>query len=322
MVRILTTGGTIASRPTTSGLEASDGPDAVLAGLDVAGMRLEVTEVLRTGGYRISEDELRRIAGAVLAAVAGDADGVVVTHGTDTMEETAFLTSLVHDGPEPVVFTGAQRNASESDRDGPRNVEAAVRLAATPAARGIGVTICMAGRAYPARHAVKADTLALDPFRSGDIGPLATVHGPDVRVHARPVERPALPAEVLERPLPRVELVAAYAGADGSMVRAALDAGARGLVVMALGTGNVPPAMADALVETMRRDVPVLVASRCAAGPTAPLYGGPGGALEIARAGALFAGCLRASHARLLLAAALSCAAHPNDIPALIAPWT
>jgi len=321
LVHVLTTGGTIASRPGTGGVEVSDGPDAVLRGIDVGRVRLEATEILRTGGYRMTDAQLRRTARAVLEAVADGADGVAVTHGTDTMEETAFLTDLIHEGPVPVVFTGAQRNASEPDRDGPRNLEDAVRLAGTPAARGLGVIICMAGRAWPARHAVKVETLALDAFCSRDVGPLATVHGADVRVHARPAERRVLPADVLERPLPRVELVAAYAGADGSMVRAARDTGARGLVVMAFGTGNLPPGMTDALVAAIRGGVPVLVASRCAGGPTVPLYGGPGGGLELARAGALFAGLLHASHARLLLAAALSCAAGPEDVPALIAPW-
>jgi L-asparaginase len=322
VVRVLTTGGTISSRPAAGGVQASDGPAEVLAGVAVDGVRLEATEVMRTGGYRMSEGELRQVAAAVLDAVADAPDGVVVTHGTDTMEETAFLTDLVHGGPEPVVFCGAQRNAAEPDRDGPRNVTDAVRLAAAPPARGLGTMICMAGRAWPARHAVKAHTLALDAFCAPGTGELASVWGADVRVLAQPARRAALPAAVLDRPLARVDLIPAYAGCDGALVDAALSAGARGLVVMAFGTGNLPPGLAGTLIEALAAGVPVLVASRCADGPTVPLYGGPGGALELARAGAMFAGQLRASHARLLLSAALGCAAASTDVHELVAPWT
>jgi L-asparaginase len=322
LVRVLTTGGTIASRPESGGVRASDGPEAVLEGLAIAGVRLEATELLRTGGFQMSDAELRHVAGAAAAASAEADCGVVVTHGTDTMEESAFLTQLVHAGPAPIVFCGAQRNAAEADRDGPRNLADAVRLAAEPAARGLGVTICMAGRAWPARHAAKGHTLALDAFGAPDAGALATVDEGVVRVLARPAAPSLLPAGLLDRPLPRVDLVPVYAGADGTLVEAAVRAGARGLVVMGFGTGNVPPALAAALVEALAAGVAVLVATRCAAGPTVPLYGGPGGAAELERAGALFGGTLRAPHARLLLASALACAGAPEEVRGLVAPWT
>jgi L-asparaginase len=320
-VALLTTGGTIASHTGDTGVIATDGPAELRARLGPHDVTFVAREVLRLGSYRFAEGDLREVARAALAAAADPAiAGVVVTHGTDTMEETAFLTDAVHDGPAPIVFCGAQRDASQPDGDGPRNLVDALRLAADPAARGLGAMVCMAGRAWPARYAVKVDAARLDAFRAPEAGPLATLAGGAVRVHARPCRDGLLPPALLDASLPRVDVVTAYAGADGTLVRAALAAGARGLVVAGFGAGNVTPDMADALAHAITDGVPVLIASRCPDGATQPLYGGPGGGASLAAAGALFAGRLRPAHARLLLALAL--ARDPARVAEAVAPYT
>ncbi|AYY12754.1 asparaginase [Actinobacteria bacterium YIM 96077] len=306
-VRVLTTGGTIASRWRGASVVATDGPDDLLAHLDLPGIGLEGQEVLRIGSYRVGDPELRQIARAAHEA-AHEADGVVVTHGTDTMEESAFLTDLVHSGETPIVFCGAQRHADEPDTDGPRNLENAVRLAANEHARGIGTVVCMAGTAWPARFAAKTHTTALDAYSAPSAGPLATVDSTAVRVLARPARGDTFDPVVLGEPLPRVDIVTAYAGADGALLRAAVQAGARGIVVAGLGAGNLPPALAEEIAGAITAGVPVVVASRCGAGPVIPLYGGPGGGRDLARSGLIFAGTVRPAHARLLLALALSTA--------------
>ncbi|MER7130182.1 asparaginase [Streptosporangium saharense] len=299
-VIVLTTGGTIASRHGKDAVTAGTTPADLLAGLDV-----EHREIFDRGSYGFGEAELRLIARTAVAA-ADEADGVVVTHGTDTMEETAFLTALTHTGDRPIVFCGAQRPADDPDRDGPRNLRDAVRLAAHPEAAGLGVMIAMGGRAWSARHATKTHTLDLGAFSAPDTGPLATLMADDVQVVARPVRHDGLPLAVLDEPLPRVDLVTAHAGADGALIRAAVAGGARGVVVAALGTGNVPPDMATAIEEAMASGVTVVVVSRCPAGPVVPRYGGHGGGAGLAASGVVFGGSLRPSHARLLLAVTLA----------------
>jgi L-asparaginase len=320
-VRVLTTGGTIASRSVDSaghaGVVATDGPSELLGGIELPGVRIEAREVLRVGGYRLAEADLRQIASAAIAGTA-DAAGVVVTHGTDTMEESAFLTDLMYAGEAPIVFCGAQRHAGQPDRDGPRNLADALRLAAAPQGRGVGVMICMAGHAWPARYAAKTHTVAADAFSTPMVGPVAALDGGDVRLLARPVRPRGFPRSLLERPLPRVDIVTAYAGVDGALVRAAIDSGARGLVIAAFGAGNVTPALAEAAANAVEAGVPVLVVSRCGAGPVIPQYGGPGGGAELARAGAIFGGALRPSHARLLLALALATTAEPRGVAEIV----
>lgn len=323
-VRVIGTGGTIASRQSNQGdgAVASIGADALVASVVVPGVRCVASEVLRKGSYRFAEDDLRAVArAAVTAAQAADCDGVVVIHGTDTLEESAFLTDLVHVGAAPIVFCGAQRAADQPDADGPRNLEDAVRLAADPGASGLGVAICLASSAWPARWATKLHTSALSPFGSAEAGPLATVDQGRVRVRALPRREAVLGPGLLELELPRVELLTAYAGADGALLRAATAAGARGVVVAAFGIGNVTDDLAAAIREALAEGVAVMVSSRCAGGAVEPLYGGPGGGVELARAGAVFAGALRPSQARLLLAAGLSSGRSSADLADFVAPF-
>jgi L-asparaginase len=322
-VRVIATGGTIASQPAPGGVVASRGADELLASAGVEGVRCTTQQVLQLGSYRFAEQDVRTVAAAAVdAACQGDVDGVVVTHGTDTMEESAFLADLVHAGDRPIVFCGAQRHASEPDGDGARNLRDAVRLAAHPEARGLGVAICMAGHAWPARHATKVHSLDVDAFAAGDAGAVAAVDDERVAVLAVPRRPDPLPRTLLDRPLPSVQIIPAYAGVDGTLLQAALDAGARGLVVAAFGIGNVTDALADAAGEAIAAGVPVVVTSRCAAGPVRPVYGGPGGGAQLAERGAIFAGRLRPPHARLLLAAALSIADRPSEVGGVVAPFT
>jgi L-asparaginase len=322
-VRVLTTGGTIASRAAAGGVVASAGPDELLAGLEAQGVHCVAEEVTRLGSYRFGDDELRAVVRAALqAATAPGTDGVVVTHGTDTMEESAFLADVVHDGPAPIVFCGSQRDGSQPDGDGPRNLADAVRLAADPAANGLGAVICMAGWAWPGRYAVKAHSTRLDAFRAPEAGPLASVANGAVRLLASPRRAETFAPDLLAHPLPRTDIVPAYVGADGTLIDAARAAGARGVVVAAFGSGNVTPPMAEAIGDAVADGVPVVITSRCAAGPTLPHYGGPGGGAGLAAAGAIFGGGLRASHARLLLSLALAVCSEAERIGEIVGPFT
>lgn len=321
-VVVLTTGGTIASRPDPSGgVVAAATGEELLSGVpgleEVAGVRVE--ELFRVGGYLMTPADMLEVAGRV-RELDGDPEvaGVVVTHGTDTMEETAYLVDLLYDGDKPVVFTGAQRNAAVADTDGPRNLRDAVRLAASPEARGIGAVISMSGAIEAAREASKTHTSAPRAFTSPGHGPIGEVTDEGVYVSRRRIRPDNLASDPV--PLPRVDLIKLAAGADGAFVRAARAAGAAGIVVEGFGIGNTTPAVLEEVRTTVGSGVAVLVVSRCAAGRVAPVYGN-GGGYDLKKAGAIFGGDLSGQKARLLLMIALSAVERTGEpVEALLAP--
>jgi len=292
-VVLLATGGTIASRRDASGsaVAAVSGADLV-AGLPIqADVRVQVDDVLRVGGYLMTLPLM-----AVLAERAcehlrrPEVAGLVVTHGTDTTEETAFLLDLVGADERPVVLTGAQRPADAPDSDGPANLADAVAVAAAPAARGLGALVVFGGRVFAARGVRKSHTLAVDTFTSPSGGAIGWVRDGRVQVELRPRRRPALP-----------------------LPPGALDAGARGIVLEATGAGNANPTVCQAVGELSRRGVVLVTSTRVEAGPVAALYGN-GGGTDLVRAGAVASGAPRPSQARVLLAVLLSISDDPQSV--------
>lgn len=306
-VPILFTGGTISMRvdpaaggavPALSGrelLELAPGAGEIAA--------LEAVEFDRVAGWRVSPAWMWRLAEATRAAlVAPDVAGVVVTHGTDTLEESAFLLDCVVEDDRPVVFTGAMRNASEAGWDGPRNLAAAVRVAAAPEARGRGALVVLNDTIFSAHGATKTHTARVDTFADRDGGPAGAVEPDRVLFYGPARRRPIIPAARLET---LVDLIVAASGGDDRHVRASLEAGARGLVVVGTGRGNVPAELVPALAEAVAAGVPVVVCSRCPFGRVLPVYAGEGSGRALEAAGAWFAGDLPAHKARLLLMLAL-----------------
>lgn len=306
---VITTGGTIATssdatgvaRPTQRGadLVARLDPGGADPGRDVT-----VVDLLAVDSSELGPAQWQLIADAVADAAASGADGVVVTHGTDTLEETALWLDLVHDGATPVVLTGAMRSADDPDADGPANLRDALTLAGDPAAAGLGVAVCLGGTVW--------QPLGLTKTGSGFTGRvLGRVSGAAVildRERQRPTVGP------VGRPV-RVDVVAAYAGSDGVAVDAFVTAGARGLVLEALGAGNAGPAVVEAVSRACAGGVAVVLSTRVPGGAVAPRYG-PGRAL--CDAGAVPVPTLRPAQARVLLAAALGAGA---DVAATFARW-
>ena len=306
-VVVLTTGGTIASRPDPSGgvVAAASGEELLSAvpGLEgVADVRVE--DLFKIGGYLMKPENMLEVARRVRELDSDpDIAGFVVTHGTDTMEETAYLTDLLYAGDKPVVFTGAQRNAAESDTDGPRNLRDAVRVAVNPASRNLGAVIVMGGSVEGAREATKVHTTAPRAFASPGYGPVGTVTDAGVYIF-HPRARPTNLAHESST-LPRVDLVKLVAGVDGTFLRAAKEAGAAGIVLEAFGIGNANHEVLEEVQESVRNSVAVLVVSRCPEGRAAPIYGN-GGGYDLREAGAVFGGSLSGQKARLLLMVGLS----------------
>src|SRR4051794_464412 len=236
-----------------------------------------------------------------------DLAGVVVTHGTDTMEESVYLADRLLDSDLPVVFTGAQRGADQPDSDGPRNFRDAIRTAATAAARGRGAMIAFAGELHAAREARKVDTSGLRAFGSPGYGPIGHVDGERVVFARRPERRPPLAAPAALAP---VDLIRLHAGSDSRFLRASADSGARGIVLEATGRGNANDQVVEGVREVVDAGVVVAVCSRCVEGRVEPVYG-RGGGRDLAEAGALFAGDLAGPKARVLLQLALGAGLDP-----------
>jgi L-asparaginase len=302
-VVVLTTGGTIASRTSADGVVVGlSGHELVAPALTAAPGPIEVQDLLLVNGYAIDTHQMLEVAQAVHAAARRPGiAGIVVTHGTDTLEETAYLTDLLHDGDVPVVFTGAQRHAEHPDSDGPSNLRTAVALAASQELRGAGVLVALEGRIDTARDATKLHSHALRAFGTAGVGPIAE-HGPaGLRILGTPQRRPPLRPRTLDA---RVALVRTVAGDDGVLIDAAREAGADGIVLEAFGLGNVNRAMLASVGRAVRDGAVVLVTTRCPAGGVAAVYGN-GGGVDLQRAGAVLAGTLAGIKARILLMAAL-----------------
>jgi L-asparaginase len=221
-VVVVTTGGTISMRPeaATGKLVPAASGEEVVAMLDLPDAPpLELDDFAHVPSFDVHGELALGLTRRVIAHAARGV-GVVVTHGTDTMEETVYLIDrlLPLDGP-PVVLTGAQRGASEADADGPRNFRAAIRAAASAAAWGRGALVCFDGELHAAREVRKVHTNAVRGFGSPGYGPVGVVDGERVAFHRRPDRNPPLPEP--GGPLPRVDLIRLYAGADSVFLRGA-----------------------------------------------------------------------------------------------------
>jgi L-asparaginase len=230
-----------------------------------------------------------------------DVAGVVVAHGTDTMEESVYLIDRLLRSELPVVLTGAQRGADDPDTDGPRNLRDAVRVAASDVARRRGAMIVFGGEIHASREVRKVHTSALRAFDSPGYGPIGHVDMATVVFQRLPHRREPLP--VPDRLAP-VDLIRLHAGSDARFVRASVKSGARAIVLEGTGLGNANDQVVEGVRDAVSAGVPVVVCSRCVAGRVEPVYG-RGGGRDLADAGALFAGDLAGPKARVLLQLAL-----------------
>ncbi len=263
-------------------------------------------------GPHVTPQLMWRLTEVVRGFLADPAiDGVVVTHGTDTLEETAYFLELLLDSDKPVVFTGAMRNASELGYDGPANLRDAILVAASDAAVGLGVLVCMNEQILAASEATKTHTEEAGTFQSPNFGPLGIVDAGKVLFYRRPIFRETIPARRLED---RVDLLKMYAGADDRFIRYAVDSGARGLVIEALGRGNVPPAAARGIEYAIGCGLPVVITSRALRGRVLDAYGYEGAGKLLRQMGVIFADHLNGPKARIKLMLALGATQDPTEV--------
>ena len=307
-VHIITTGGTIASRvdPVSGGAVPAVGAAELVAlspSIRHYAADVRVTDFGMLQSWNIGPEVMRQIAVRVAEALRDEAVvGVVVTNGTDTMEETAFALDLLVDSEKPVVITGAMRNASDPGFDGPRNLAAAVRVALEPSSHGRGALLSMNDEIHAARFVTKTHTTSFSTFASPETGPLGIIDDRGVWYRSAIGARTHIASSRAE---PNVHLVKMAAGADALILNALLDARVAGVVIEGSGAGNVPNVWNEPIAAMIAASIPVVLVSRCATGRIAPVYGGPGGGRTLHHLGIIDGGWLSGANARVALSLGL-----------------
>lgn len=315
-VVVLATGGTIASTYD----EATGALRAALTGEEIVAAVEGLSEIARVSVEQVANVNSRDMTPAIwldLTARANallaepDVAGIVVTHGTDTLEETAYFLDLTVASEKPIVVVGAQRAPTMSDTDGPRNMLNAIRVVVSDEARGMGTMVVMNGQINAAREVTKTNTLDVETFQTLDFGLLGVADIETVRFYRAPMRRQTIELSPGVG-LPNVVILSEYAGADGRMLELLLDAGeVDGVVVAGLGLAHVSTPTLEVLRKVRAAGVPVVVASRVPTGRIVPLYANNVDLLDI---GAVQADNLSPWKARVLLMVAMT---HTTEVDQL-----
>ena len=310
-ITLITTGGTIAMRrdEETGNLSpALSGEDLLRAIPEIADkVSLTVREFSNIPSEYMTPAMMLRLS-RVIDMEAAEADGIVVTHGTDTLEETAYFLSLVLRTTKPVVLTGAMRDAEAPDADGPANLALAIRVACEEKAKVRGVLATMHGKIWSARNVSKRHANRVDAFDTADGTPEAIETDAGISWNQTETEISGIKNKEKLSPRhmeSRVWIVTCAAGTEEDILRCALTEKVDGVVIEALGCGNVPEPVAAGIQKLTAADIPVIITTRIGAGQVEKEYAGKGGAAALEAAGAILAGSLSGHKARLLLMAAI-----------------
>jgi len=321
LVWIVGTGGTIASKydAKLGGHVAAASAEELMATVpelaDVAEVRAVEHSRINSAGIDTPtvfalRDRLRALLAEPRCA------GAVVTHGTATLEETAYLLDLTLGAQKPVVVTGAQRDFDERDADGPRNLLYGVRIAAHPDAGGRGVMVSLAGDVHAARDAVKASTLSLDAFTSRESGKIGRVVKEGVMWFSRPEGRLHLETDHVKT---NVQLVVMTQGSNDLLLRACIEHRADGIVVDGVGAGNMNLPFYHGVCAALEAGIPVVIGSRHLSGEPYASKGYLGSLKSVLDKGAISAGFLSGVKARILLMVALAHTSDREELKAIFA---
>lgn len=317
-VAVLFTGGTIsmtvdeqigAAIPTLSGHEIL----SMVSNID----KLADIEIIEYGDYPGPHIDvahlmnIRRITKDLLGKE--EICGVIITHGTDSLEESAYFLDLMIRSSKPVILVGAMRNSSELGYDGPSNLAAAVCTAISPKATDKGVLVVLNNEVNAAREVMKTNTLSLNTFHS-PYGPIGSIDTNDLILHRTTVNREYIDTETVET---KVVIVKSYIGMDSTLLRASVDAGMKGIVIEAMGRGNLPPHALEGVEYAIQNKVTVVVVSRCPSGRVMESYGYHGGGKELSNMGVILGGDLTGQKARIKLMIALGKTSDISEVRSL-----
>ena len=240
-----------------------------------------------------------------------DIDGVVITHGTDTLEETAYLLDLTVKTKKPVVVTGAMRSGSELGYDGPFNLATSICTAISDEAVGRGVLVCFNGELNSASEVTKANSMALNAFRTPNFGPIGIVDNDNVIFYRDANHLEKYDVSKIEK---QVALIKCVVDMDSSYIDYLIERGYGGIVIEALGRGNVPPKMVEGIKKAIELEIPVVVVSRCFEGRVFESYGYEGGGKQLKNLGVIFGDTLPGQKARIKLILAINSGMNINEV--------
>ena len=238
-------------------------------------------------------------------------DGVVITHGTDTLEETAYFLDLFLQTRKPVVVTGAMRSSNEIGSDGLYNLLSAIRVASCDEAQDKGVLVVMNDEIHTARNVTKTSTSNVATFQSPQYGPIGITTKTDVFFHHKMTRYDSYPIQNISK---RVSLIKAYAGMDGTLIDAVRESGVDGMVIEALGQGNLPPETVEAIKRTIDDTIPIVLVSRCYQGVVQDTYAYAGGGRQLRDMGVIFANGVTGPKARIKLMVVLEMTNNPTEL--------
>jgi L-asparaginase len=311
---VLSTGGTIASTDAADGATPSKRGEELVSAVPALEeyADISVEEVAQIPSFDMDFETMSSLADAARHAAENGAEGVVVTHGTDTLEESAYFLDLTLGSEIPVVFTGAQRRPDELSPDGPSNLLTAVRVASHDRFAD-GVYVAANEAIHAARDVTKTHTSALEAFDSPNTGPVALATRSNLRIVRDPRSYSAT-FNVTSPITSDVRIVASGAGIGRRAIDCSIKDGVDGIVVNGTGLGNTTTALGEAIADAVDADTPVVITSRCQGGTTAPVYGGGGGGSTLRARGGIHGDNLQAHKARIKLAVTCTVADSAGEV--------
>lgn len=303
---VIHTGGTISMSQDQSNKVVTNDINPISMHQDVINQYAQIDELnpFNVPSPHMTIQHVKQLKDIILEAVSNKYyDGFVITHGTDTLEETAFLLDLILGIEQPVVITGAMRSSNEIGSDGLYNYISAIRVASDEKARHKGVMVVFNDEIHTARNVTKTYTSNTNTFQSPNHGPLGVLTKDRVQFHHMPYRQQAL--ENVNDKL-NVPLVKAYMGMPGDIFSFYSREGIDGMVIEALGQGNIPPSALDGIQQLVSLNIPIVLVSRSFNGIVSPTYAYDGGGYQLAQQGFIFSNGLNGPKARLKLLVALS----------------
>lgn len=303
---VIHTGGTISMSQDQSNKVVTNDINPISMHQDVINQYAQIDELnpFNVPSPHMTIQHVKQLKDIILKAVSNKYyDGFVITHGTDTLEETAFLLDLILGIEQPVVITGAMRSSNEIGSDGLYNYISAIRVASDEKARHKGVMVVFNDEIHTARNVTKTHTSNTNTFQSPNHGPLGVLTKDRVQFHHMPYRQQAL--ENVNDKL-NVPLVKAYMGMPGDIFSFYSREGIDGMVIEALGQGNIPPSALDGIQQLVSLNIPIVLVSRSFNGIVSPTYAYDGGGYQLAQQGFIFSNGLNGPKARLKLLVALS----------------
>ncbi|MGE6894165.1 asparaginase [Priestia flexa] len=271
-----------------------------------------VKEAFHLPSPHITPKEMLTLAKKIEQKIETDQiDGVVITHGTDTLEETAYFLDLTTKTDIPIVLTGAMRSSNEIGSDGPYNFISAVRVASSDAAKGKGVLVVMNDEIHTAKNVTKTHTSNVATFQSPQYGPIGIVTKQEISFHHMPTEHEFYPVDNIDK---QVVLLKAYAGMDEQLFQSLASFHIDGLIIEALGQGNLPPRTLRGLQQLLDKNIPIVLVSRCFNGIAQDVYGYEGGGKHLKELGMIFSNGLNGQKARIKLLVALQSSSNQEEI--------